>query len=386
MWENVDMGKLTALGIKKKSAGRYGDGDGLYLIVGNADSRSWVCRVQKDGKRRDIGLGSAKKVSLQDARQLAGAIRAQVAAGIDPIAERVKSKGIPSFRVAAGLVYEEQRHGWKNQKHNAQWLSSLEAYAFPHIGDMPVSQIEIPAVRDMLLPIWTKKHETARRVQQRVNTIVNWAVAKGYREHGLALEALAKGLPSNVVKVKHHKAMGRDEAPTFYAHLAGKNSTGALALRFIILTAARTGEALGATWAEIDMEAAVWTVPAERMKAKNEHRVPLTLEALAILKEAKARQIGGSDYVFQGTRKGRPLSDMTLTKLMRDAGRDETVHGFRSTFRNWIAETTEYPNEVAELALAHTIKNKAEAAYRREDMLDRRRPMMKQWADFVIKC
>ena len=380
------MGKLTALGIKKKSAGRYGDGDGLYLIVGNADSRSWVCRVQKDGKRRDIGLGSAKKVSLQDARQLAGAIRAQVAAGIDPIAERVKSKGIPSFRVAAGLVYEEQRHGWKNQKHNAQWLSSLEAYAFPHIGDLPVSQIEIPAVRDMLLPIWTKKHETARRVQQRVNTIVNWAVAKGYREHGLALQALAKGLPSNAGGVKPHKAIGRNEAPAFYVYLAGKNSTGALALRFIILTAARTGEALGATWAEIDMEAAVWTIPAERMKAKRQHRVPLSLAALAILKEAKAQQIGGSNYIFQGAKKGRPLSNMALTKLMRDADRDETVHGFRSTFRNWVAETTEYPNEVAELALAHTIKNKAEAAYRREDMLDRRRPMMEQWADFVIKC
>lgn len=377
------MAKMTALQVKGlKDAGRYGDGDGLYLVVSKSGARSWVVRCQKDGRRRDVGLGSASKVSLANARQAARATRAQMAAGIDPVAERAKSKGIPTLRQAAAVVYGEQRKGWKNQKHNAQWISSLEQYAFPKIGDRSIADIDMPAVHGVLEPIWQDKHETARRVLQRLSAIIDWSISKGYRQHALPLSALKSGLGRVSKSKKHHMAMPHDHVPTFFAALQGKGGAGALALQFVILTAARSGEAREATWAEIDLDKAVWTIPAGRMKADREHKVPLTKAALAVLTAAKALQIGGSDYIFQGQRKCKPLSDMTLTKIMRDMGRTETVHGFRSSFRDWAAEKTDVQNEVAEMALAHTISSKTEAAYRRGDLFDKRVALMDAWGLF----
>lgn len=380
------MGNLTATAVKAtKAAGRYGDGDGLYLIIGKSGSRSWMVRVQKDGRRRDIGLGSAKKVSLAVARDRAAIARSQIELGVDPIAERRKAAGIPTFREAAALVYAEQRKAWKNKKHNAQWISSLEAYAFPAIGDRAVNQIDGPAVRDILAAIWLTKNETATRVRQRINTIIDWAVAKGYREAPLSMAIINRSLPK-VAKgqKKHFAAMPYADVPAFTGQLREKNSIGALALRLAILTAARSGEVRLATWGEIDMQAATWTIPAERMKAGREHVIPLSKAALAIFEEAMVHRIAGSDFVFQGTKKGKPLSDMTLTKIMRDQGLPFTVHGFRSSFRDWVGEETSFAGDVAEMALAHTIKDKTEAAYRRGSMLDKRRILMDNWGSYCM--
>ncbi|MEH6790945.1 tyrosine-type recombinase/integrase [Parasphingorhabdus sp.] len=380
------MGNLTATAVKAtKAAGRYGDGDGLYLVVGESGSRSWMVRVQKDGRRRDIGLGSAKKVSLAIARDRATIVRSQVELGIDPIAERRKSAGIPTFREAAALVYAEQRKAWKNKKHNAQWISSLEAYAFPAIGDRAVNQIDGPAVRDILAAIWLTKNETATRVRQRINTIIDWAVAKGYRDAPLSMAIINKSLPKvGKGQKKHFAAMPYSDVPEFCHALKKKESIGALALRAVILTAARSGEVRLATWGEIDFEAATWTIPAERMKVGREYIVPLSPAALAIFEAAKGHRIAGSDFVFQGTKKGKPLSDMTLTKIMRDQGLPFTVHGFRSSFRDWVGEETSFAGDVAEMALAHTIKDKTEAAYRRGSMFDKRRVLMDNWADYCL--
>ncbi len=381
------MGSLTATAVKAaKAAGRYGDGDGLYLIVGKTGSRSWMVRVQKDGRRRDIGLGSAKKVSLALARERAAKARSEIEAGIDPVASRRKSAGIPTFREAAALVYAEQRKAWKNQKHNNQWISSLEAYAFPAIGDRAVNQIDGPAVRDVLAAIWLTKHETATRVRQRINTILDWSVAKGYRDAPLAMSVINKSLPKLPKgHKKHFAAMPYADVPAFMGQLQEKNSIGALALRAIILTAARSGEIRLATWDEIDFEAAIWTIPAERMKAGREHIVPLSKAALEIFQAAKGHRIAGSDFVFQGTKKGKPLSDMTLTKILRSSDLPFTVHGFRSSFRDWVGEETSFAGDVAEMALAHTIANKTEAAYRRGSMMSKRVVLMYNWADYCAQ-
>jgi integrase len=379
------MGSLTATGVKAaKSAGRYGDGDGLYLVVSKAGARSWVVRCQKDGRRRDIGLGSAKKVSLALARERASQTRSQMEAGIDPVMQKRKAAGIPTFREAAAVVYDEQRKTWRNAKHNYQWMQSLEAYAFPAIGERSVNEIDGAAVRELLMSIWLTKHETAVRVRQRINTILDWAVAKGYRDAPLAMSIINKSLPKPAKgSKKHFAAMPYSDVPAFTGMLREKSSIGALALRAVILTAARSGEVRLATWGEIDFEAATWTIPAERMKAGREHIVPLSPAALAVFEEAKSHRIAGSNFVFQGTKKGKPLSDMTLTKIMRDQGLPFTVHGFRSSFRDWVGEETSFAGDVAEMALAHTIKDKTEAAYRRGSMLDKRRILMDNWADYL---
>jgi integrase len=378
------MGSLTATGVKAaKSAGRYGDGDGLYLVVSKAGARSWVVRCQKDGRRRDIGLGSAKKVSLALARERASQTRSQMEAGIDPVMQKRKAAGIPTFREAAAVVYDEQRKTWRNAKHNYQWMQSLEAYAFPAIGERSVNEIDGAAVRELLMSIWLTKHETAVRVRQRINTILDWAVAKGYRDAPLAMSIINKSLPKLPKGQKNHlAAMPYSDVPAFTGMLREKNSIGALALRAVILTAARSGEVRLATWGEVDFEAATWTIPAERMKAGREHIVPLSPAALAVFEEAKSHRIAGSNFVFQGTKKGKPLSDMTLTKIMRDQGLPFTVHGFRSSFRDWVGEETSFAGDVAEMALAHTIKDKTEAAYRRGNMMGKRVVLMENWADY----
>jgi integrase len=378
------MGKLTATGLRalSKKAGRHGDGDGLFLEVGRTGAASWVVRVQKDGRRRDIGLGSLAKVSLSYARERAAEVRAQVESGLDPVLERQKAAGVPTFRVAAAQVHAEHKKGWRNGKHRDQWLTTLKAYAFPVMGDLPVNKVETGHVRDVLGPIWIDKPETARRVRQRIGTVLDFAVGKNWRAHPIDMRAVSKALPRQPKKDGRFEAMPYPEVPAFLQSLRERTSMGRLALEALILTAARSGEVRGARWSELDLEAGLWTIPGNRMKAGKEHIVPLSPEALDVFSRAKALRLADSDLVFPGVKRGRPLSDMTLTKVLRDAGRTETTHGFRSSFRDWAAERSNMAGEIAEAALAHAIPNKVEAAYRRTNYLEARRDLMTRWGRF----
>lgn len=378
------VGNLSALKIRNlKEPGRYSDGDGLILDIGASGRGSWVVRVQSGGKRRDIGLGSLSALSLAEAREEAARVRREVRSGIDPVAERKKVREvIPSFREAAVLVHAEHKAAWKNGKHQAQWISTLETYVFPSIGNRLVSDIEGPAIRDVLAPIWLVKPETARRVRQRIGTVLDWSYAKGFRTTEAPMRSLARGLPRQPKKRGHFQALPFNEVPAMIVSLRKRLSVGRLAFEFLILTAARSGEVRGCTWSEIDLKKELWTIPAERMKAGKAHAIPLTDAALAVLDRAKLFRCKASDLVFPGQNPKRAMSDMTLLKILRDMDAGVTVHGFRSSFRDWVAEETSYPGEIAEAALAHAIPNKVEAAYRRTDFLEKRRGLMTDWAVF----
>ena len=377
------MGNLTANMLRGSlEPGRHHDGDGLFLNVTPTGARSWICRVQKNGRRRDIGLGSAKKVSLAQARQRSAEVRSQVEAGIDPVLQRKKAEGIPTFREAAAAVYAENKKSWKNKKHRGQWLTSLQTYAFPKIGDVAVSDIESSHVRDVLIAIWLEKNETARRVRQRIGMVIDWAIAKNYRAHPLPMNAINKSLPKVRNRQNHLAALHYSKVAAFVGKLRERESIGRLAFEFLILTAARSGEVRGALWSEIDLTERTWTIPAERMKADVEHIVPLSDAALDVLKRARVHKQDGNDLVFPGTRHGKPMSDMTLTKICRDAEIDAVPHGFRSSFRDWVSEETDFDRDVAEMALAHTIANPVEAAYRRGKLLQKRGKLMNLWADY----
>lgn len=377
------MGNLTASMLRGSlEPGRHHDGDGLFLNVTPTGARSWICRVQKNGRRRDIGLGSAKKVSLAQARQRSAEVRSQVEAGIDPVLQRKKAEGIPTFREAAAAVYAENKKSWKNKKHRGQWLTSLQTYAFPKIGDVAVSDIESSHVRDVLIAIWLEKNETARRVRQRIGMVIDWAIAKNYRAHPLPMNAINKSLPKVRNRQNHLAALHYSKVAAFVGKLRERESIGRLAFEFLILTAARSGEVRGALWSEIDLTERTWTIPAERMKADVEHVVPLSDAALDVLRRARVHKQDGNDLVFPGTRHGKPMSDMTLTKICRDAEIDAVPHGFRSSFRDWVSEETDFDRDVAEMALAHTIANPVEAAYRRGKLLQKRRKLMNLWADY----
>jgi len=380
------MGKLTAMGVKNLiEPGRYSDGEGLILKLSGKGKGSWIVRIQANGKRRDIGLGPLSELPLADAREAARAFRKEVKAGVDVLAERKKEALIiPTFSDAAKLVHDEHKVAWKNGKHQAQWIKTLETYAFPNLGDKLVSEIEGPAIRDTLSPIWLTKPETARRVRQRIGSVLDWACAKGFRETEAPMRSVLRGLPRQPKKQGHLAAMPYQDLPAFINWLRGRSSVGRLALEFVILNASRSGEVRGACWNEIDLKKKLWTIPAERMKAGTAHVIPLSEAALDVLKRAKEFRSPVSDLIFPGQNPRRQLSDMTFLKILRDKGDDYTVHGFRSSFRDWVAERTNYPSEVAEAALAHTIANKVEAAYRRTDYLDKRKPMMADWADFCL--
>jgi integrase len=379
------MNRLNALVVRNANKpGRLADGDGLYLVVGKTGSKSWVVRVQKDGRRRDIGLGSAKKVPLKLARERAATVRQQVEIGIDPVAERRKRVPVPTFEEAAVLVHSEHQKGWKSGKHQAQWLSTLRSYAFPRFGQVLVSQVETHAVRDALEAIWLSKPETARRLRQRITAIIDWAVAKGYRESGLVLPVIDKSLPKQRTRVKHHAAMPYADLPLFMTELVNSTSTAKAALQALILTCCRSGEIREAQWREVDLDARAWIIPAERMKSGREHYVPLSPAAVRVFEKMLAYRRDKQALVFPGQKRDKPLSDMTLLKVLRDSGRRETVHGFRSTFRDWVAEQTTYPSELAEVALAHVNSDKTEAAYLRSDRREQRRDMMEEWATFVM--
>lgn len=380
------MGKLTAARLMSLTKpGRYSDGDGLFLVVKPAGGRNWVLRAACGIKRRDIGLGPLKSVDLKDAREAAYQIRRQIAQGLDPVLERRrKRQAIPNFRDAAKIVHSEHKASWKNGKHRNQWLSTLETYAFPKLGNRLVSDIGAPEIRDVLAPIWLSKPETARRVRQRIGTVLDWACVKGFRQTEAPLRSLSKGLPRQPRKDRHFAAMNYGDVPEFIKRLQARESVGRLALETLILTAARSGEIRYARWPEIDLDDGVWSIPAERMKMNRPHVVPLSPEAISVLQRAAKFRAPPTDLVFPGQKLKKPLSDMSLLKILRDMDLGVTVHGFRSAFRDWVADQTDYPGEVAEAALAHAIPNKVEAAYRRTDFLEKRRDLMRDWASYCL--
>lgn len=377
---------LTALKVKSLSAsGRYADGNGLYLVVDPSGAKRWLLRTVIQGKRTDIGLGGLSVVSLAEARELALSYRKVARQGGDPLAEkRANTKVIPTFKAAAETVHAEHKATWKNAKHAQQWINTLTAYAFPQIGNLTVDRIETPDVLRVLTPIWLTKPETARRVRQRISSVLDWAKASGFRTGDNPVEGVSRGLPKQPAGEEHHAAMPYTEVPAFIAALRKSNSSlsARLAFEFLVLSASRTSEVLEARWIEIDWENSIWTIPAERMKANREHRVPLSPRALELLKEA-LRAAGTSKLLFPGRTVEKPMSNMVFLKILERMKVKVTAHGFRSSFRDWAAEKTSFSREVAEMALAHTIENKVEAAYRRGDLLERRRELMNEWASFL---
>lgn len=379
------VGNLTAAKVKSISKpGLHGDGGGLYLRVAPSGSRSWLHRIVIEGKRREIGLGGFPTVSLARAREFAQANRSAVAAGRNPLAEKRKAT-VPTFREAAVQTHKMHRPRWREGRHVDSWLRALERHAYPVIGDMPVDRIGREDVLRVLTPIWTAKPEAARRVRQRVRAVLRWAQAHGFVEHNMAGEVIDGALPTMPAFKAHYRALpyGEVAAALETVEASGASMTAKAALRFLILTAARSGEVRGATWAEIDMEAREWRIPAHRMKTGIEHRVPLADAALAILDRMRALN-DGSGLVFPSPAKpGRPMSDMTLTKILRTVGLADraTVHGFRSSFRDWCAETGK-PRELAEAALAHVVGG-VEGAYFRSDLFEARRRLMEDWAQYL---
>lgn len=388
---------LTVQFVKSvRDPGKYFDGHGLFLRVQPNGQRQWVQRIMIRGKRCELGLGNPALVSLARAREAALANRTVAASGGDPIRAKREAEAVLSFEEAARKVHALHLPTWKNPKHAAQFLTTLETYTFPRLGNVRVADVSTADVLAVLTPIWTAKPETAARVRQRIGMVMKWAVAQGWRQDNPA-ESIAQALPKRDHSQKEHrKALGHAEVAgcleAVRASKAGLSTK--LALEFLVLTATRSGEARGALWSEIDLgtpakagkpaTAAVWTIPASRMKAKREHRVPLSPRAMEILKTANG--LGdGTGLVFPGTKAGTSLSDMTLSKLVKELGFDADIHGFRTSFRTWAQEKTNFPREVAEAALAHTIKDKAEAAYARSDMFEKRRKMMEAWAGYLAQ-
>lgn len=382
--------KVAAL----KEKGLYADGAGLYLQVSGTGAKSWIFRYKIDGRARDMGLGAVSTIGLAQARELAAECRRQRLAGLDPIQARKEDRARQKLEAAKVTTFDQARDAyidahssaWRNAKHRSQWTSTLEAYASPIIGSVSVQDVDTDLVLKVLEPIWRTKTETASRVRGRIESILDWAKARELRtgENPARWRGhLSNLLPkrAKVQRVRHHPALPYADMPTFMALLRAREGIAASALEFTVLTAARTGEALGAKWGEFNLKAGIWTVPADRMKSGREHRVPLSPRALAIITMLAKTKL--NDFVFPGLKPRRPLSNMSLLMLLRDLGHSHvTVHGFRSSFRDWTAEKTEFAGEVAEAALAHVIGDQVEAAYRRGDLFEKRRSLMKAWAQF----
>ena len=379
------------------SPGRYGDGDGLYLLVRSPTRRSWLLRFMLKGRTREMGLGGADVISLADARLAAQQARKQLRDGVDPVSARRTQAG--EGGIAPGLTFRDvadryvaaHEAGWRNAKHAAQWRSTL-GRAYKAFGLKPVAEIDTGAVMAAVEPIWRATPESASRLRGRIEAVLDYAKARGWRDGENPARwrgHLANLLPARgkVQRVRHHPALPWQESGVFMARLRAEQGTAARALEWTILTAARTGETIGMPWSEIDQERKVWTVPPERMKGGLEHRVPLSQPALAVLEKMRPRASDDpGQYVFRSDVRNllrRPLSSMAMAMLLRRMGHgDITVHGFRSTFRDWCAEATNTPRELAEAALAHVLRDKVEAAYQRGAMLERRRAVMEQWATF----
>ena len=377
---------LSAVGIRAlREPGRYADGNGLFLFVDVSGAKRWVLRTVVQGKRCDIGLGGLKLVSLAEAREKAAEYRKLARLGGDPLAQRRKERmAVPTFAEAAHLVHAEHSVSWKNAKHAQQWINTLSEYVFSAFGERRVDQIDTPDVLRVLSPIWLTKPETARRVRQRIRTVLYWAKAAGYRSGENPVDGVAKGLPRQPDPDDHHTALPYLRIPEFLEKLRESDAgePARLAFEFLILTATRTAEVLGAGWSEIDTEDRMWTIPRERMKGNREHRVPLSERCLAIVDRAR-ELTGGEGFVFPGRSRAKPLSNMVFLMILRRLGLEVTAHGFRSSFRDWCSERTNFPREVCEMALAHAVRDKTEAAYRRGDLLEKRRDLMASWAAFA---
>lgn len=395
--------RLKALAIEKlaRKPGMYCDGGGLWLRVSSPTARSWVFRYMLNRASHEMGIGKYPEITLAEARQRAAEARRLKAHGKDPLAERSAVRAslladaakTVTFKDAAERYVEAHRAGWRNAKHAAQWEATLATYAEPILGSLAVQAIDTGLVLKVLEPIWATKTETASRLRGRIEAVLDWAKVRGYRQGENPARwrgHLDKLLPARakVQKVQHHAALAFDGLGEFMVALRAETGTASRALEFAILTAARTGEVIGARWSEIDLGESIWTVPAERMKAGREHRVPLSSRAIAILRTLKPDASGNrqekeiaKSFVFAGAAPDRPLSNMAMLMLLRRMGQDDlTAHGFRSTFRDWCAERTNFPSEVAEMALAHSVGDKVEAAYRRGDLFEKRRALMEQWA------
>ncbi|NCC03962.1 MAG: DUF4102 domain-containing protein [Proteobacteria bacterium] len=394
------LGKLTVLAVNKaKTKGLYADGGGLYLQVGPTGAKSWLFRYMRFGKAQAMGLGPLHAVSLADARTKAADCRKLLAAGLNPleakkteeVQARIAAAKGTTFETCAKAYIEAHKAGWKQERHAKQWDQALAKHAYPVMGNLPVDAIDTALVMKVLEPIWQKKTETAKRLRGRIECILDWAKVREYRQgenparwRGHLENLLAR--PSKLIKVEHFAALPYTKVNGFLHSLDKQAGLAALALKLVIYTACRSTEVLGATWSEIDFTGKVWTIPAERMKTAKEHRVPLTSSALAVLnklKQERDREIVPSLYVFPSPKGNVPLSNVVMLALLRRMDRrDITVHGFRSSFRDWAAEQTNFPREVAEAALAHAIQSRVEAAYRRSDLFEKRRLLMDKWARY----
>jgi integrase len=405
---------LTAQAVaKEKTPGLHADGAGLYLRVGRNGAKNWTFRYMLNRRSREMGLGGLTKVGLADARKKAADARRQLADGLDPLTAKSERRAAARVEAARSVTFDDcadaylraHEATWKNSKHRKQWRNTLDAYVSPVFGKMAVKDVDVSLVMKVLEPIWHKKPETASRVRGRIETVLDWAKARGFRtgENPARWRGhLNQLLPakSKVRKVKHHPALPYAEVGAFMTDLRSREGLAADALEFLILTVARTSEVIGTRWREVDEKARLWTIPAERMKREREHRVPLSAPALAVLKRMRGKD---PDFVFPGLKAGASLSDMAMLTLIGrmntvrarsnlprfiDPARgdvDVTPHGFRSSFRDWASERTNFAREVAEMALAHVIDDKTEAAYRRGDLFDKRRRMMGAWAEFCAK-
>ena len=400
-----EMSALAVASIKSRGIHFVGGVTGLALNVTKYGSRSWVMRFQIKGKRRDMGLGSYPSVTLAQARESARAAREVLRQGMDPVEHAraarqrliVEQETAVVFADAATHYIATHEHGWRNAKHAQQWRNTIETYANPVIGKVPLRDIDVAMVRRILEPIWTTKNETASRVRGRIESIIDWGITMGYRS--AANPARWKGhlehllaQPSKVARRTRQPALPYADMPAFMQALRKQHNTSARALEFLILTGVRSGEVRNATWSEFDLDKAVWTIPAERMKGGREHRVPLSEQALRLVRAQQ--EVSFCSFVFPSPNRprdpeadGAALSDMALTAVMRRMALTQKAvpHGFRSTFRDWVSETTTHSNEVAEMALAHSIRNRVEAAYRRGDLFGKRRQLMQEWADFVLR-
>jgi integrase len=374
----------------ERKPGRYADGNGLYLEVDAPEQhkppkKRWVLRVVVNGRRRDMGLGGLRTTSLKEARQLAAKYRSLARSGGDPLAERRKEQTpVPTFKEAATKVHTEHKASWRNGKHRDQWLTTLETHVFPKIGDLRIDLIGTPEILRVLKGIWLTKPETARRVRQRIRTVFDWLKTAGFRSGDNPAEGVKRALPAQPRRDGHFKALPYDEVAAFVQKLRDCDAGPIvkLAFEFTVLTACRTKEALGAQWSEVDFDTAVWTIPAARMKGGRDHRIPLVPRCVEILRAAQKLSKGKN--IFAGRDGEQPLSNMALLMAVRRIGVDTTVHGLRSSFRDWTAEQTNFPREVCEMALAHSVGSAVEAAYRRGDLFEKRRKLMLAWSSYIL--
>ena len=390
--------KLSPRKVATAEPGKHEDGGGLRLVVSKGGAKKWVLRFTLKSKRREMGLGSFPDTGLAEARRKAENYRKLAKEGTDPIHAReleTQQQSTPTFTNCAARYIQSHRRSWRNAKHARQWVSTLKTYARPVIGEMPVDEIDTHQILNILSPIWIAKTETAKRVQGRIENVLDFASAHKYRDEanparwrGHLDKLLPK--PSKVQKVTHLPAMPYEQVAAFMGAVQDYNSVSSKAPQLLILTATRTSEVLNAEWHEIDLVNATWTIPAKRMKASREHRIPLSHQALALITTLPS--VKGNSFVFPGMKPSRPLSNMSLLQFMRGLGYGPSgdkgnyvPHGFRSSFRDWTGEVTSYPRDVAEMALAHAIENKVEAAYRRGDLFEKRRAMMQEWADYITK-